>query len=312
MFKTELNLSDTRCFIFDTGSKLHSDIDYKYYSWNKHRYNRVRSGDLFVYRFPQKISPSKQFFFFGCGKIQDIHPAQSGDPQFSTKGDQYATFEKALPFENLIFQSDISPKNFEDQRSKPDHTWQYFFNQYGMKEITKDEFSFLIQRGTASQDLDDETTNAYITAHNKIRNGDYSCPDMTSTSKSRGAYQKQFSDTVKTNYKNTCAITGVTTRSLLIGAHIKPWAEDKSKRLDPQNGICLSRLVDACYEQDLLGIDLNCTVKIAERVKQDRNLFHTLKNFHNKKILLPIKKENFPAKDSLLSKYNKFTKNNVD
>jgi predicted restriction endonuclease len=66
----------------------------------------------------------------------------------------------------------------------------------------------------------------------------------------------------KANYGNRCAITGITTRSFLIAAHVVPWSEDQSIRLDPSNGICLSLLVDRAFENGCLEIEDDYTIRI--------------------------------------------------
>ena len=62
LFKDELSTADTRYFIFDTGRKGHRDIDFEKYSWRSQKFNKVRSGDLLVYRTPQKASEKRNYF----------------------------------------------------------------------------------------------------------------------------------------------------------------------------------------------------------------------------------------------------------
>ena len=39
------------------------DIDFVQYDWNRKFFNRVREGDYFLYRRPQKVSENKKFYF---------------------------------------------------------------------------------------------------------------------------------------------------------------------------------------------------------------------------------------------------------
>ena len=55
-FQKEIVNPKTKYFIFDTGKKTHTDLDYKYYTWNKHRYDIVSPGDLFIYSTPKSFS----------------------------------------------------------------------------------------------------------------------------------------------------------------------------------------------------------------------------------------------------------------
>lgn len=79
-------------------------------------------------------------------------------------------------------------------------------------------------------------------------------PDLYTYQKTRGSAQRAFADRVKSDYGNTCALTGITTRHFLVASHIVPWSEDHTIRLDPTNGICLSTLVDRAFEDGYLRI----------------------------------------------------------
>lgn len=51
-----------------------------------------------------------------------------------------------------------------------------------------------------------------------------------------------------------CPLTGITHPALLRASHIIPWAEcDDAKRLDVHNGLLLSSLWDAAFDQGLVG-----------------------------------------------------------
>lgn len=54
----QMDLTDTRFFIFDSKSDhlVYEDRDFKEYHWDQSKYNRVREGDFFLYRRPQKAS----------------------------------------------------------------------------------------------------------------------------------------------------------------------------------------------------------------------------------------------------------------
>ena len=120
------------------------------------------------------------------------------------------------------------------------------------------------------------------------------------TSASRGKWQRYFRNSViLPNYEFKCAVTGITTESLLTAAHIMRWADHKDKRIDPQNGICLSKLVDQCFENNLIFIDDNYRLRIREETKKDKNLFDELKKYEGERISLPKNKEFYPNKNYL-------------
>ena len=324
IFDNEVLDPDKRYFIFTTGRKVHRDKDFKYYTWNSKRYNLVSEGDLFIYRTPQKASASKKFYFFGAGKVRKIKTATKKDPQYSKDGDQYALISKQSPFTNRISQDDIKPGDIESRRAK---NGRWNFHNYGMNEISKEEFKFLVDLGLERNDLGKGLTKKTrkksnktathrsvktkdqkirVKAHNQIEEGNYTVEDKEAPgAKSRGRYQKAFRTALLTNYDNKCAITGINTKSLLIGAHIVGWAEDKTKRLDPKNGILLSKLVDKCYEDGLITIDTKFQIKLSPKIKNDQKLYSQLKSFEKKKITLPKDKSCWPAKENLRKRYNK-------
>jgi len=324
IFDNEVLDPDKRYFIFTTGRKAHRDKDFKYYTWNSKRYNLVSEGDLFIYRTPKKASASNKFYFFGAGKVRKIKTATKKDPQYSKDGDQYALISKQSPFTNRISQDDIKPGDIESCRAK---NGRWNFHNLGMNEISKEEFKFLVDLGLERNNLgkgltkktrkksnktatnrtvSTEDNKTFVKAHNQIEEGNYTVEDKEAPgAKSRGRYQKAFRTALLTNYDNKCAITGINTKSLLIGAHIVGWAEDKTKRLDPKNGILLSKLVDKCYEDGLITIDTKFQIKLSPKIKNDQKLYSQLKSFENKKITLPKDKSCWPAKENLRKRYNK-------
>ena len=115
---------------------------------------------------------------------------------------------------------------------------------------------------------------------------------------------------MKLNYGYRCAITGISSKSLLIGAHIIPWSKDKRKRLDPRNGLCLSVLIDKCYELNLIGISPDFTVVVSEKAKDDEFLYEEIIKYDGKKINLPRLKEFHPEIENINYKWNEFVQGN--
>ncbi|MGK7057856.1 HNH endonuclease [Bradyrhizobium sp. 1050_B9_N1_2] len=58
-------------------------------------------------------------------------------------------------------------------------------------------------------------------------------------------------------WKDTCPITGITDSALLRASHIVPWArcESDAERLNVHNGLLLSSLWDAAFDQGLISFD---------------------------------------------------------
>jgi len=302
--------ANAKFFIFDTGKKEHRDEDFRYYTYNKTKFNKVQNGDLFVYRTPKNSSKIGEFYFFGAGRIFEVREAKPNDPQFTNDGDIFALLDNPIPFDNAITQSDISPSDLNDTRKAPKSDWNHFFSQYGMKEIPLKDYCFLVDKGLGQLDFQPEFRTDYVNALNNVADGDYSAEDKSTNSKSRGGAQKVFSDTVKLNYGYRCAVTGIKNKSLLIGAHIIPWSKDKQKRLDPRNGLCLSVLIDKCYELNLIGIAPDFTIFVSEKAKADNSLYEEIKKYEGKKINLPGVKENHPALENIEYKWNEFIRSN--
>jgi len=104
--------------------------------------------------------------------------------------------------------------------------------------------------------------------------------------------QHFFREIVLTNYRSSCAITGISIPSLLIASHIKPWAKDENNRLNPANGICLSALYDRAFDQGFITVDNKYRVVLSSNIKE----YSTSKYYHshfgqieNQKIILPEK-----------------------
>ena len=107
----KVELGDARFFIFDSKSDhlVYGDQDFKEYHWDRAKYNKVRPGDFFLYRRPQKASEVKnQFYLYGAGRIgQIIEVPNELAPRKARQKPVYATIENGIAFENPILQSDL-------------------------------------------------------------------------------------------------------------------------------------------------------------------------------------------------------------
>lgn len=307
IFNSELQNPNTKFFILDTGRIEHRDIDFEMYSWNKNRYNLMNPGDLFIYRKPQKVSENGKFYFFGAGKIEQISEVVPEALNFKQSGDLEASISKPILFDQFLYQDQIHPTELKDTRKEKDDSWNHFFNNYGMNQIDSDVFSFLLSKGLGKQQqVDTETNELRVAVHKQVLQRNHEVSNSEATVKTRGKYQRIFrEDIVLPNYDYECAITGIKTLSLLRAAHIVRWADNKKERLNPQNGICLSVLADACFEKGFITIDSNYKVQVSEKAKKDPALFEEIARYDGLKINLPKLKENRPAKRFLLEHQNR-------
>jgi len=88
---------------------------------------------------------------------------------------------------------------------------------------------------------------------------------VTSVRVRRG--QQYFRQTVLNSYGVRCCISGINVPRLLIASHIKPWRDFPNERLNPRNGLCLSRLHDAAFDAGLIALDSRLHVLLSGELK---------------------------------------------
>ena len=79
--------------------------------------------------------------------------------------------------------------------------------------------------------------------------------------------QARFRKAILASYNATCCISGLQHEKLVIASHIVPWSEDKQNRLNPQNGLCLSALHDRAYDQGLITVMPDYTLRVSSKLK---------------------------------------------
>ena len=281
-----VDLGDARFFIFDSKRDhlVYSDLDFKEYHWDKAKFNKVRPGDFFLYRRPQKASEIKnQFYLYGAGRIgQMIEVPNESVPSKVRQKPVYATIEEGIAFDNPILQSDL--ENFQWSFKTRGSTWEYFFQQYGMNEIHADDFWRLLDigvQGNAYLELDAFQTRIEQEVVS------YLVEDQRANVKIRGFEQRKFALKVKLNYQYQCAISGIKTKEFLVASHIIPWSKNDEQRINPLNGICLSSLLDQAFDSGFISIDEQFRVCIADQAKRDPNLYSYLKQYEGHRLRVP-------------------------
>jgi len=102
--------------------------------------------------------------------------------------------------------------------------------------------------------------------------------------------QARFRQSVLTSYNATCCISGLQHHQLVIASHIIPWSEDTRNRLNPHNGLCLSALHDRAYDQGLITVMPDFTVRVSAslaRISGNAFLAESLQRFDRQPIQLP-------------------------
>ncbi len=79
--------------------------------------------------------------------------------------------------------------------------------------------------------------------------------------------QQFFRQAILTAYNVRCCISGINVPRLLVASHIKPWGQFPDERLNPQNGLCLSTLHDAAFDDGLITLDEKLSVVLSKRLR---------------------------------------------
>lgn len=79
--------------------------------------------------------------------------------------------------------------------------------------------------------------------------------------------QHYFREAVLNNFGGACGITGIAIRPLLIASHILPWSKYPKERLNIRNGLCLSRLHDAAFDNGLIAFDDDLRLILSPHLK---------------------------------------------
>lgn len=114
--------------------------------------------------------------------------------------------------------------------------------------------------------------------------------------------QEYFRQIVLNNFNNACGISGLPVRELLVASHIAPWSHKPIERLNVQNGLCLSRLHDAAFDQGLITFDEDLRLMISPKLKKhmpQRALDENFAAYENQPLQLSA--ESIPPSADLLA-----------
>jgi hypothetical protein len=108
--------------------------------------------------------------------------------------------------------------------------------------------------------------------------------------------QSWFHKQVATNFEGKCCLSGIREDALLIASHIVPWADDKTIRLDPSNGLLLDTLHDRLFDRGFISFtdDLKVIVRPPWKECSDP-LRQLLKSLKGRQARHPIRKGINPA-----------------
>lgn len=80
--------------------------------------------------------------------------------------------------------------------------------------------------------------------------------------------QQFFRQMILNAFDARCCVSGLPVRELLVASHIVPWSAFPNERLNPQNGLCLSRLHDGAFDAGLITFDSDRKLVMSKRLKK--------------------------------------------
>lgn len=136
------DLDGRRYFILDHGKKVNGVLKYEdhatTYGWNIHKYNKVRVGDVVLFRHTGKHTKDRKFEIYAGGVIESI---TAPDPE----GYVVASISRLFEIQPAIRQGDSRIEEFVwESKTKKPGSWEHFFNQYGMNMISISDFTRLL------------------------------------------------------------------------------------------------------------------------------------------------------------------------
>eukprot|EP01030_Chromulinospumella_sphaerica_P001694 gene1694-1662_t len=110
--------------------------------------------------------------------------------------------------------------------------------------------------------------------------------------------QARFRRAILASYNATCCMSGLRVPKLLVASHIVPWSMDTQNRLNPSNGLCMSALHDRAYDQGLITVLPDFTIRVGEALRHaelDPFAQTSLAQYQGKAIRLPERFRPAPA-----------------
>jgi len=130
---------------------------------------------------------------------------------------------------------------------------------------------------------------------------------ITSTVKTR-LHQRGFRERVIAAYQSQCSFCRLKHAELLDAAHIIPDGEENSQPV-VTNGLALCKIHHAAFDRSLIGVTPDYDIMVRRDVLEEEDgpmLVHGLQDLHKQKLLLPHSKQNWPDREFLYWRYQRF------
>jgi len=115
---------------------------------------------------------------------------------------------------------------------------------------------------------DDEETEVIPSEGIRMRKRRPSRPTEVTAEVKQRRGQGFFRDAIINNFGGRCGVTGLGVRELLVASHILPWSQYPAHRLNVRNGLCLSRLHDAAFDNGLIAFDGELRLLLANEIRE--------------------------------------------
>lgn len=118
--------------------------------------------------------------------------------------------------------------------------------------------------------------------------------------------QQYFRQVILNAFDWRCCVTGNPVPELLVASHILPWGGFELERVNPQNGLCLSKLHDAAFDSGLITFDGDRRLVLSKRLKSylpHDSLRQSFTAFEGKRFNVPD--DSLPPKPEFLAHHRK-------
>ena len=218
-----------------------------------------------------------------------IYSYRGEDPYHRDNVGLRTVMKKAIP---LVYFVGIEPNKYLAEWPVyviDDNPSQLYFT------IAFDESSLLLPQDQDNQGnmivADAEQIRRYATAQALIR-----------------LHQGEFRIRVLSAYEEQCAFCRLRHQQLLDAAHIISDCEEGGEPIVP-NGLSLCKIHHAAFDNNIVGLNPDYKIIVREDMLEETDgpmLKYGFQEIHEKKILLPVKRDKWPDRERLEIRFNQF------
>ena len=122
-------------------------------------------------------------------------------------------------------------------------------------------------------------------------------------------HQQRFREELLQAYEGRCAMSGLPEAGLLDAAHIIADVDQEHGQPIVPNGLLLSRIHHAAFDANLIGVDPDFRIRVADRLLEQRDgpmLEQGIKALDGRLIRLPRHEREHPDRERLARRYEEF------